>query len=66
MKVGDLVKYSAPPVYEATERGYAASGVVTDVRPHEVFKGCEKTVCRVLWADGRHTIEWGQYLKRLG
>ena len=65
MKVGDLVKFSAPPVYKAAESRYAPSGVVTWVGTEKEPKGTPRACYSVLWADGRTTNEWFSYLEVL-
>ena len=66
MKVGDLVRFTAPSVFNAAVGRYAASGIVTDVRVRKGLTGSPKACYGVLWADGRRTREWDSYLEVLG
>ena len=66
MKIGDLVRFTAPPVFNAAERRYAASGVITGVTPTESTGRAKAASYTVLWADGRTTNEWLSYLELLG
>ena len=69
MKVGDLVRFNGGPVFNAAERHYAASGVITGVTPEgarTALSGMRsRPFCTVLWADGRTTTEWFIYLEAL-
>ena len=70
MKVGDLVRFNGGPVFNAAERHYAASGVITGVTPEGARTALSGTRSKasytVLWADGRITTEWFNYLELLG
>ena len=66
MKVGDLVRFTGGPVFSAAEKGYAASGVITRVRPTESTGRLSAASYTVLWADGKTTNEWFSYLEVLG
>jgi len=63
MKVGDLVRFNGGSVFKAARKRYASSGVITRVI------GIEKETTRpwpcysVLWADGKTTNEWLNYLE---
>lgn len=69
MKVGDLVRFNGGPVFNAAERHYAASGVITGVTPTGARTASTGTRSKasytVLWADGRITTEWFSYLEAL-
>ena len=66
MKVGDLVRFTAPSVFNAAVGRYAASGVITGVTPTESTGRATAASYTVLWADGRRTREWDSYLEVLG
>ncbi len=70
MKKGDLVRFTAPSVFNAAVWRYAASGVITGVTPEgarTALSGMRsKAFCAVLWADGRTTTEYFNYLELLG
>ena len=65
MKVGDLVRFNGGPVFNAAERLYAASGVITGVTPTGSTGRLSRASYTVLWADGRTTKEWFSYLEAL-
>ena len=65
MKVGDLVRFNGGPVFNAAEKGYAASGVITRVMPTESTGRPSAASYTVLWADGKTTNEWFSYLELL-
>ena len=70
MQVGDLVRFTAPSVFNAAVGRYAASGVITGVTPEGARTALSGTRSKasytVLWADGRITTEWFNYLELLG
>ena len=66
MKVGDLVRFTAPSVFNAAVGRYAASGVITRVIPTGITVTRPKASYTVLWADGKTTNEWHSYLELLG
>ena len=65
MKVGDLVRFNGGPVFNAAERHYAASGVITRVTPTESTERPTAASYTVLWADGKTSNEWFSYLEPL-
>jgi len=65
MKVGDLVRFNGGPVFNAAEKGYAASGVITRVIPTGITVTRPTASYTVLWADGKTTNEWFSYLEVL-
>ena len=64
MKVGDLVRFTAPAIFSGAERDYAKSGIVTEVLVRDIFHD-KKLVARVYWSDGRQTTEHFCYLRRI-
>ena len=69
MKVGDLVKFSAPSVFNPAAARYAPTGIVVGVSDPETHPHPKKPSYTVVWhATGdqyKCTTEWGCYLERL-
>jgi hypothetical protein len=70
MKVGDLVKFSAPSVFNPAAARYAPTGIVVGVsdpkdgpRPH---RPSYTVVWHAIGDQYKRTTEWGCYLERLG
>ena len=69
MKVGDLVKFSAPSVFNPAAARYGPSGIITNVKVRKGLGGSPKACYTVVWhATGdqyKRTTEWGCYLEKL-
>ena len=59
MKVGDLVSFQTPRLFESAEKNYKSPGIIIESdNSHSLGSYL------VLWADGKITKEHGAYLNR--
>ena len=64
--VGDLVKFTAPPIFESAKADYANPGIIIGMSNFEMpWEASKRTSYRIRWNDGRVTKEFGGYLERL-
>ena len=69
MKVGDLVKFSAPEMFKPAADRYGPWGIIANVKERKGLRGSPKACYTVVWhATGdqyKRTTEWGCYLEKL-
>ena len=58
-KIGDLVLFTAPSVFETAKSRYKNPGIVIEITE----RTNQKTAYKVIWADGNSTTEWEGYIK---
>lgn len=58
-KIGDLVLFTAPSVFNTATMRYKNPGIVIEITE----RTNQKTAYKVIWADGNSTTEWEGYIK---
>ena len=61
--IGDLVKFTAPAIFESAKARYANPGIIISMS--EVVNPNQRTSYKVRWNNGKVTNEFGCYLERL-
>ena len=65
MKVGDLVKFTPPQIFESAKREYASPGIIIEVRNQQTAAPKFRSVYTVRWNDGRITNEHECYIGKI-
>ena len=65
-RIGDLVDFTAPAVFESAKLDYDGPGIITGVKLLPEINNVPATYSYIVrWNDGRITTEWFGYIKRL-